>query len=242
MEVSNVDQALLTIGYGLYVVSSRAGEKLNGLIANAVMQVSDEPSRIAASISRQSLTHEYITESGLFVVTALEQATPLQFIGTFGFRSGRDIDKFANVEHAEGTTGCPIVLDHALAALEARVLDDVDIGKHTIFIAEIVDARILQEGTPLTYEHYRREKRGLTPADAPTPTRMGGRAAAPAEATERSGEKMKKYVCDVCGYVYDPAEGDPDNGVPPGTAFEDIPDDWVCPVCGAAKDEFSPEE
>ncbi|ADN01442.1 rubredoxin [Spirochaeta thermophila] len=53
---------------------------------------------------------------------------------------------------------------------------------------------------------------------------------------------MKKYVCDVCGYIYDPAEGDPDNGVDPGTAFEDLPDDWVCPMCGAPKEDFSPYE
>ena len=56
------------------------------------------------------------------------------------------------------------------------------------------------------------------------------------------GVEMKKYVCGVCGYVYDPALGDPDGGIPPGTAFEDLPDDWVCPVCGAEKNEFSPEE
>lgn len=61
-------------------------------------------------------------------------------------------------------------------------------------------------------------------------------------AEDKGAEAMTKYVCNICGYVYDPAAGDPDNGVPPGTAFEDIPGDWVCPVCGASKDEFSPEE
>lgn len=242
MELSDIDRALLAIGYGLYVVSSRVGDKINGLIANAVMQVSDEPSRIAASISSRSLTHEYIAQSGLFAVSVLEQATPPALIGAFGFRSGRDIDKFAEVAYADGVTGCPIVLDHSLAALEAKVIDELDIGKHTVFIAEIVSAQILRDGTPLTYEHYRQVKRGLTPVDAPTPTRMGGDTAPSPNHTERSEAQMQKYVCDVCGYVYDPAEGDPDNGVPPGTAFEDIPDDWVCPVCGASKEEFSPED
>lgn len=60
--------------------------------------------------------------------------------------------------------------------------------------------------------------------------------------SEKESATMKKYVCDVCGYVYDPAKGDPDNGVQPGTAFEDLPADWVCPECGAGKDEFSPAE
>jgi flavin reductase (DIM6/NTAB) family NADH-FMN oxidoreductase RutF/rubredoxin len=242
MELNDIDRALLTIGYGLYVVSSRSGDRINGLIANAIMQVSDEPPRLAISISRRSLTHEYITQTGVFAVSVLEEAAPLRLIGTFGFRSGRDIDKFATVKHAEGVTGCPILMDHSLAAIEARVLDTIDVGRHTLFLAEIVDARMLREGTTLTYEHYRQVKKGLTPEDAPTPTRMGPRAAVTKERTKRSDTGMKRYVCDVCGWVYDPEEGDPDNGVAPGTAFEDIPDDWACPVCGAAKEEFSPEE
>ena len=242
MQLSDIDKALLTIGYGIYVVSSRVGDKMNGLIANAIMQVSDKPPRIAASISRRSLTHEYIAESGVFAVSVLEEATPLKLIGTFGFKSGRDTDKFATVEHTEGVTGCPLLLEHSLAAIEARVIDRYEVGKHTIFLAEIVDARAFREGTALTYEHYRQVKKGLTPEDAPTPTRMGPKPLPEDETPERSDSKMKKYVCDVCGWVYDPQEGDPDNGVAPGTAFEDIPDDWVCPVCGAAKEEFSPEE
>ncbi len=241
MELSDLDRALLAIGYGLYVISSRVGDRINGLIANAVMQVSDEPPRIAASISRRSLTHEYIVKSGLFALSVLDQDTPLKLIGTFGFRSGRDIDKFAGLQYMEGTTGCPILLDHSLAAIEARVIRQIDIGKHTIFLAEIVDAQVLREGTTLTYEHYRKEKRGLTPEDAPTPTRMRPRAEPGDTESKRSEGKMKRYVCDVCGWVYDPEEGDPDNGIEPGTAFDDLPDDWVCPVCGAAKEEFSPE-
>jgi rubredoxin len=53
---------------------------------------------------------------------------------------------------------------------------------------------------------------------------------------------VKRYVCDACGYIYDPSEGDPDNGIKAGTSFEDLPEDWVCPVCGVSKDDFSPEE
>lgn len=241
MELSDLDRALLTIGYGLYVISSRTGDRINGLIANAVMQVSDEPPRIAASISQRSLTHEYIAQSGLFALSVLDQDSPLKLIGTFGFRSGRDIDKFAGVDYVEGVTGCPILIDHCLAAIEAKVIQQIDIGKHTLFLAEIVDARTLRDGTTLTYEHYREVKKGFTPEDAPTPTRMRVALEGTEHKAIRSEGKMKRYVCDVCGWVYDPEKGDPDNGIEPGTAFEDLPDDWVCPVCGAAKEEFSPE-
>lgn len=239
-ELSPVDQALMKIEYGLYIITSRRGEKVNGLLGNVVTQVSDEPNRIAISVNKKSLTHDYIAESGVFGVSVLAEETPLKFSGMFGFRSGRDFDKFADVNFTLGTTGCPLVLEHSLAVLEAKVIDTANVGKHTIFIAEIVDAHVVGDGKPLTYAHYRDVKRGLTPVDAPTPTRTAPMMGPMREDWERSERAMQSYVCDVCGYVYDPEQGDPDNGVEPGTAFEDLPDDWTCPVCGAAKDEFSP--
>ncbi|MGQ9732930.1 MAG: rubredoxin [Candidatus Zipacnadales bacterium] len=238
-ELSEINQALLTIEYGLYVVSSRLGERINGLLGNVVMQVSDEPNRLAIAINKRSLTHEYIAQSGVFAVSVLEQATPLTYIGLFGFRSGREIDKFAQAEYRLGSTGCPIALKHALSFIEAQVFDTADVGKHTIFVADVVEASILRQGTPLTYAHYREVKKGKTPADAPTPTRMGVYLE---PSPKWSDAPMQKYVCDVCGYVYDPVKGDPDNGIEPGTAFDDLPDDWTCPVCGAAKSEFSPKD
>jgi len=193
---------------------------------------------VAASINRQYLTHEYITDSKVFTVSILSQETPMSFIGKFGFRSGRDIDKFEQVRYKIGQTGVPIVLDNTIAFLEAEVTESIDVETHTLFIAKIVACETLDEaGEPMTYAYYRDIKQGKTPKTAATYIKVKPKA------KSREGVKnMKKYKCLVCGYVYDPAVGDPDNGVEAGTAFEDLPDDWVCPKCGAGKDEFEPLE
>ena len=225
-------KALHTLSYGLYVIGSRKGDRLNGQIANTVIQVSSQPLTISVCINKGNLTHEFIRDSGAFSVSVLSQDTPLSFIGRFGFKSGRDIDKFDGVNYRIGETESPIALDHVLAYMEAKVVQDVDVGTHTDFIGELVAAEILKEGEPMTYAYYHQVKRGTTPKTAPS------------YVEERKEEvvQMAKYECDVCGYVYDPEIGDPESGIPPGTPFEGLPDDWVCPVCGASKDEFEKVE
>ena len=221
-------KALHKLGYGLYVVGSTKGGKLNVQIANTVFQVCSEPPVIAVAINRQNLTHEFITESKAFTVSVLSQDTPLSFIGHFGFKSGREIDKLKGINYKLGETKAPIVLDHALAYLEAKVIDHVDVGTHSIFVGELVAADDVKEGEPMTYAYYHKVKRGTTPKTAPSYI----------EPRKGVAPKVAKYECTVCGYIYDPELGDPDGGIKPGTPFEEIPDDWVCPVCGASKDQF----
>jgi flavin reductase (DIM6/NTAB) family NADH-FMN oxidoreductase RutF/rubredoxin len=222
-------KALHAISYGMYVVGSRKGDRINGQIANTVVQVSSEPAKISVCINKENLTHEFIKDSGVFTVSILSQDTPLSFIGGFGFKSGRETNKFNGVNYKIGVTQAPIVLDHALAYLEARVINDVDAGTHTDFIGEVVAAEVVQKGEPMTYAYYHQVKRGTTPKSAPSYV---------SERKETS-VKMAKYECNVCGYIYDPEAGDPDSGVPAGTPFEKLPDTWVCPACGAAKSEFT---
>ncbi len=226
--------ALFTLNYGLYILSSCMGERFNGQVSNTVMQVTDTPPKLAAAVSKVALTHEFISESGVFAVTVLAESAPVELIGLFGFKSGRDVDKFSQLAHETGSTGCPIVLDHALACIEARVEQTLDCGTHTLFIGDVVHARLLGQGRPMTYSYYREVLGGKTPPTAPT---YQPRPVAAAGGKETSG--MASYVCEVCGYVYDPEKGDPDNDIAPGTAFEELPDDWVCPVCGAGKDQFA---
>jgi len=225
-------KALHNCSYGLYVISSRKGDRFNGQIANTVFQVTSDPPTIAVSINKQNLTHEFISESKVFVASILSQDTPLNFIGHFGFKSGREIDKLKDVNYKLGETKAPIILDHTLAYLEARVINQVDVGTHTIFIGELVGADILKEGEAMTYAYYHQVKRGSTPKTAPSYI----------EERKETVSKMTKYECTVCGYTYDPEAGDPDGGIKPGTPFEELPDDWVCPVCGASKDQFEKVE
>ena len=219
-------KALHSIGYGLYLITSKDGERINGQIANTVFQISSDPPTIAISINKQNLTNEFIKNSGLFAVSILAEETPLPLIGQFGFKSGRDVDKFADVKYQTTAQGLPYLEDEAVAYIEAKLIQDVDAGTHTIFIGEIVGAEVLKQGNPMTYAYYHQVKRGSTPPSAPTYIKS----------ERRNG--MDKYECTICGYEYDPAEGDPENDVEPGTAFENLPDDWVCPVCGAGKDAF----
>ena len=225
-------KALFKLGYGLYVVGSRMEGKLNCQIANTVFQITSEPPVVAVSINKKNLTHEFIVGSKVFTVSILSQDTPLSFIGHFGFKSGREVDKLKDVNYKLGETKAPIVLDHTLAYLEAKVVNQVDVGTHTIFIGELAEADVMKEGEPMTYAYYHQVKRGTTPKTAPSYI----------EERKAVAPKMAKYKCTVCGYIYDPELGDPDGGIKPGTPFEQIPDDWVCPVCGASKDKFEKVE
>ncbi|MFH1578106.1 MAG: rubredoxin [Candidatus Omnitrophota bacterium] len=218
------------ISYGMYVVSSKCKGKFNGQIANTVFQVSASPAQLSVCINKDNLTHECIRESKIFTVSILGQDTPMKFIGHFGFRSGRDLDKFKDMGYKLGVNGAPVVIENCLGYLECKLTGDTDAGTHTIFIGEITEAEIIQEGEPLTYAYYHRVKKGISPKNAPTYIEVGKR--------NMEDSKMTKYKCTVCGYIYDPEKGDSDSGILAGTPFENLPDDWVCPVCGASKDKF----
>jgi rubredoxin/flavin reductase (DIM6/NTAB) family NADH-FMN oxidoreductase RutF len=240
-EIMSVDnalnlKALRNISYGMYVIGSRKGESLNAQIANTVFQITSEPPTLAVSINKNNLTHEYITSSGVFSVSSLCQDTPLAFIGQFGFKSGRDTSKLEGVNYKIGLTRAPVILDYAVSYFEVEVKNQIDIGTHTIFIGEIVGADDVSDKTCMTYDYYRQMKRGVTPKSAPTFIKT---EQASEQATQQKEQlKMAQYECKVCGYIYDPAKGDPDSGIKPGTPFESLPANWVCPVCGAAKTEF----
>lgn len=223
-------KALHRLTYGLYIICSRKGDKFNGQVVNTVVQTSSEPPTVSVCVNKGNLTHDYIRDSGVFTVSVLGKDTPLSFIGQFGFKSGRDVNKLEGVNYRLGETGAPIVLDHALAYLEARVIAQMDVGTHTDFLGQLVSADILREGEPMTYAYYLDTKRGTTPRSAPSYIAE--------EKKETAKVKMAKYECTVCGYIYDPETGDPDGGVAAGTPFENLPDGWVCPVCGAAKSDF----
>lgn len=162
-------KALYKLSYGMYIVCSKKDDKLNCQTANTVFQITSEPPTIAVSINKHNLTHEYINTSKVFTASVLCATTPLSFIGRFGFRSGRDIDKLEGVNYKVGKTGAPLVLDNAVACFEAKVVKQIDVGTHTIFIGEIVDAEMVNEKEIcMTYDYYHQVKRGITPTAAPT--------------------------------------------------------------------------
>jgi len=225
-------KALYKVSYGLYIISSKRKGKINGQIANTLFQVTSEPPTIAVSINKKNFTHQFIEESRVFAASVLSEDTPMSFIGRFGFKSGREIDKFSQVNYKIGKTGAPLVLDNTLAYLEAQVIKEMDVGTHTIFAGKLVEAESIKEGVPMTYAFYHEIKRGRAPETAPTYIK---------EKSKKVDSDMARYICTVCGYIYDPKKGDPDGGIIPGIPFEGLPANWVCPVCGASKEQFEKE-
>jgi flavin reductase (DIM6/NTAB) family NADH-FMN oxidoreductase RutF/rubredoxin len=227
-------RAVQKMCYGVYIVSSKKDDKINGQIANAAFQITSEPATVAISINKQNLTHEYIEASKVFTISILSMEAPMTLIGNFGFKSGRDFDKFKDVQYRKGVTGAPIVLEQTVAFMECEVLSSTDVGTHTIFIGKIIECDSLSDAEPMTYAYYHQIKGGKSPKTAPTYVKDETEVVK----TTSSG----KYKCKICGYVYDPAKGDPDGGIKPGTSFEELPDTWTCPICNAPKSEFEKEE
>ncbi|MCK5219028.1 rubredoxin [bacterium] len=228
------EKALWQISYGLYLLTAKAGDNLNGQIVNVAMQVSIAPIQMIICVHKNNLTFEYIYKSRRFGLSILEQDTPLAFIQKWGFHSGRAINKFENVRYTLSDYQVPLVREHALSLIEAEVIGEMDAGTHMLFMAKVVASELLKEGTALTYDYYQQVKKGRAHKNAPTFKKITPK-------TSKEAAIMEKYVCDVCGYVYDPAVGNPDNNIPANTPFSDLPDDWICPECGAGKDQFSPQ-
>ena len=160
--------ALQQCSYGVYIISAQDGEKLNGQIANTVCQVTSEPATVSVCINKQNLTHELISRSRAFGVSILDEETPMQFIGRFGFKSGRDSEKLEGINYKLGQTRAPIVLDHATSYMDCELMSSMDAGTHTIFLGRVVDADVVSDGRPMTYEHYHTVKGGKSPKTAPT--------------------------------------------------------------------------
>jgi flavin reductase (DIM6/NTAB) family NADH-FMN oxidoreductase RutF/rubredoxin len=215
-------EALFKISYGLYIVSSGTKEKGNGYISNTVFQVTAEPPRFATCCSKNNHTIGLIKSSGHFSVSVLQEDAGKDVIGIFGYQSGKEADKFEGMDVSYGSTGVPVVRNNAIAFLEVRVEETIDVGTHLMFIGELVRAELLNaEADPLTYLHYRKTKKGLAPKNAPT-------------YIERSKLDSKtddaayaKYKCPTCSYIYDEKKE--------GVKFDDLPDDWECPICGEKK-------
>lgn len=225
------------VTYGLYLVSTADAEKLNGLIANTVVQVTSRPEKISVTLSNQNLTHDMILKSGFFSISILSKDTPMKFIGSFGFKSGRDLDKFNGIEYRIGVSGAPIIQDHSIGYLDIEVTQSLDVGSHTIFIGKIVDSGRLTDDEPMTYHYYKTVKGGKASKYAPTfdnwnlLSRLKGDR-------EKSELVKVKHQCKSCHYIYDPMTGDSDSGIQKGTIFDELPDDWSCPLCSKGKEFF----
>ena len=195
--------ALFNIGYGLYVVTSNDGKKDNGLIVNAVTQVTDTPNRVAVTINKANYSHHVIRQTGKMNVNCLTQDAPFKVFEAFGFVSGRNVDKFADCEPLRSDNGLVFLPRYINAFLSLKVEQYVDLDTHGMFICSVTEARVISDRETMTYTYYHENVK-------PKPETEG----------------KKGFVCKICGYIY---EGDtlPDDIVCPlckhGAAdFEEI--------------------
>ena len=157
-ETDGIIKTCMKVSYGLYIVSSISGDRINGQVCNTVFQITSDPPRIAIGINHKNLTHEFIETSGVFAISILGTNSH-RIIRRFGYRSGRDFDKFKGVAVRRGRTGCP-VLEDAIGFMECALVKDrvLDAGTHGIFIGNIVGGALFRDEEPITYAYYQATK------------------------------------------------------------------------------------
>lgn len=218
-------EALFKISYGLYIVSSGNSESGNGFISNTVFQITAEPAKFATCCNKNNFSAGIISTTKAFSVSVLHTEAKPEIIGLFGYKSGKNINKMDGLEIKYGATGVPIVLNDCIAFMEFRVVETIDVGTHLMFIGELLNAEMISnDNSPMTYAYYRDVKKGLAPKNAPTYIDK--------EKLEIKCENAmhKKFKCLACGYIYDESAE--------SLSFADLPNDWICPVCGSEKSDF----
>lgn len=236
------------LSYGLYIIAAEFKGKKAGYIGNTAFQVTSSPSQIAISCHKDNATTNFILDSKAFSLSVLKKESDTSLIGEFGFMSSTDIDKFRNRELIKAKSGAPIVLNSAIAWFDCKVVNSVDVGSHILIIGEVLDSDVISGEEPLTYEYYREKYRMLAPKNAPTYVDKSSldkeEVPNPVESKEPEVKAEVKsesgvHNCAICGFQYNEEEGDPAAGIPPGTPFDDLPEDYKCPICNAGKEYFN---
>lgn len=182
------NRVLFNIGYGLYVLTANEGEKDNGCIINTVMQVTSEPLQIAIAVNKKNYTNEMIQRTKKFNVSILTESAKFEVFEHFGFHSGRDTDKFADfVDTKRSPNGVLYITQNTNSYMSAYVKQEIDLGTHTLFIAQLVEAETLSEEPTVTYTYYQNNIK-------PKPQK-----------TEKKG-----WRCKICGYIYEGENLPPD--------------------------------
>lgn len=240
-------RAFHKLSYGLYIISTELEGKKTGYIGNTVFQVTSKPPKIAISCHKENFSANVILKRKAFSISVLKKESDTGLIGKFGFMSGAETDKFDGVETKKAVTGVPVVLDSCVAWFDCKVVDSIDVGSHILIIGEVVESEVLSGEEPLTYDYYREKFKMLAPKNAPTYLEKDKLEEEPEpenlpenneDKTTEKADKLNTFTCTICGFQYDPSEGDPTMGIPPGTPFEDLPEDYKCPICNAGKEYF----
>ena len=207
-------KVLRNLSYGVYVVTSKDKDRNIGCVANSIMQVTSNPSVIAVSINHDNYTNKVIKENKNFGVSILKETSDPKIIGTFGFKSSKDTDKFGDINFKE-ISDIP-VLENTCGYMVCKVIDTMETSTHTIFLGEVIEADDYSTENAMTYKYYHENLKGSSPKNAPT-----------YEETSISqvdkDSKKSKWKCSICGYIHE---------------ADELPDDFKCPICGVGKEYF----
>ena len=207
-------KVLRNLSYGVYVVTSKDKDRNIGCVANSIMQVTSNPSVIAVSINHDNYTNKVIKENKNFGVSILKETSDPKIIGTFGFKSSKDTDKFDDINFKE-ISDIP-VLENTCGYMVCKVIDTMETSTHTIFLGEVINADDYSDENAMTYKYYHENLKGSSPKNAPT-----------YEETSISqvdkDSKKSKWKCSICGYIHE---------------ADELPDDFKCPICGVGKEHF----
>lgn len=201
-------KAFFKLTYGLYVVTSKYNNEESGCVINTMTQVTSSPSQVCVTLNKENYTTQLIEKSQVFNVSVLLDEVSMDTIRQFGFQCGKDVHKFENIDYQEDVNGIKYLTKESAAMFACCVKQMIDVGTHIMFIAEVVDAKVLSDNEVLTYSAYHDKKNGTTPKNAPSYI----------EETQKQG-----WRCDVCGFIY---EG------------EELPENYICPVCKVDASHF----
>lgn len=199
-------EAMYKIPYGLYMLTTTDGKKQNGCIVNTVSMITEDPKRIVVFVNKANYSEALLKKNKIFNVSVLSESVPFEIFKRFGFQSGREVDKFEGGRYETSENGLYYLPEYANAFMSAKVVDSYDYGTHTLFVAEVTEAKKLSEEASVTYEYY---QSNIKPK--------------PQEGKQEEKNGKGKWVCKLCGYVY---EGD------------ELPEDFICPWCKHPAEDF----
>jgi len=206
-----MENVLRDLSYGMYVISAKDGLKDIGCIANTVVQITSDPKTVIVSLNHDNYTNEIIKKTHKFGVSILTEETDKTIIGTFGYKSSRDVDKFEGITKKE-IDGIPVIKD-SNGAFTCEVIDTMETNTHTVFLGKVLNMEKFNNANVMTYKYYHEVLKGKSPKNAPTFEAQ----------KEENSSKKTVWRCPLCGYEVE---------------LDELPEDFVCPICGASREHF----
>lgn len=216
-------QAFHSLSYGMYVIGTCLDNRDYGCVANTFAQVTSSPLQVSVALNKENATTAAVRQAGRFTASCLSEQADMQLIGTFGFHTSTELDKFAQHASARDEAGMPYVAEQCCAWFSAKVVSELDLGTHVLFVGEVQEcAKVADAAAPMTYAFYHQVKGGKTPPKASSYLGDDQSAAALVESNGADQPKIA-WRCTICGHM---------------EYVDELPGDFVCPVCGVGKEFF----